>query len=183
MRQPVMSSAPQTLWHWLLKSDPITLPLAWLPARRTRTLKYNSVHYHKNFGKDRILKTQQFEARNNRALFQIWKKESWSFQKDFFLREFVKSPRQRNYTSHLSIQPTIAPHNSKATLSQLNNSLLSYHHIINFIHQICKQCRCRKTMQIPKWAAVGNWHGLKWSQSSSAPWMPSCVGGICQCLA
>ena len=91
-RQPVMSSAPQTLWHWLLKSDPITLPLAWLPARRTRTLKYNSLHYHKNFGKDRILKTQQFEARNNRALFQNWKNKSWYFQQQKVFERICKKP-------------------------------------------------------------------------------------------
>ena len=41
---------------------------------------------------------------------------------------------------------------------QLNNFPLSYHHIINCMHQIWKQCRCRETMQIP----IGmGWSGLR----------------------
>ena len=49
--------------------------------------------------------------------FKFGRRKIALFKNKFFLREFVKSPRQRNYTSHLSIQPTIAPRNSKATLS------------------------------------------------------------------
>ena len=81
------------------------------------------------------------------------------------LSRYVKRPIQRNYTSHLSIPPNHqAPY---STIQGVTKNLIK--------PKICK------TMRVQEHNAKG------WSSNGlycwSTPWIPSCVRGICQCLA
>ena len=125
----------------------------------------NSLHFYKGHHKQNFWNRQVL---GQETLFQRQKKfKKW---KIMILRGIVKSPRQRNYTSDLSIEHL---HHLLFATQSSTIVISSYHQPWKFANNADAGEQCR----------FQNEQELKWSQSWNAPWMPSCVGGICQCLA